>query len=135
MRCMPALTWTVGDASHPADARLLPLLETIMSRGSLAAAVQELGLSYRAAGGLLREYERRLGVPLVDLARGRGATLAPAGHSLVQAQRTAVQRLGPLLHDLAVDVGPARKPRHNTGAPSSLRIAASHDLALAAVRD
>ena len=46
---------------------------------SLAAAVVDRGISYRAAWGLLRDYQRKLGVPLVLLERGRGASLTSAG--------------------------------------------------------
>lgn len=135
MRCAPALTWTLGDAHRPADPRLLPLLETITVTGSLAAAVQQLGLSYRAAWGLLRDYEQRLGVPLVELERGRGATLATAGQRLVQAHRSAMQRFAPEFERLAVDLGPVRRARAVTSSPPRLRLAASHDLALAALRE
>ena len=40
------------------------------------------GISYRAAWGLLRDYERIFGAPLVQLERGRGASLIGAGRAM-----------------------------------------------------
>ena len=135
MRLTPALTWMMqGDTDEPLDARLLPLLAAIEVTGSLAAAVTLRTLSYRAAWGLLRDYESRLGAPLVQLERGRGARLAPAGTTLLAAQRTAEQNLMRLLPSFAVDVGPApSRPKRKKSI--ALHIAASHDLALVALRD
>ncbi len=135
MRLTPALTWTMeGGASDTLDLRLLPLLAAIEDTGSLAAAVAQITLSYRAAWGLLRDYETRLGVPLVRLERGRGAQLAPAGARLLAAQRTGEQRLARWLPSLAVDLG-APPPRPKRKKRIALRIAASHDLAVVALRD
>ena len=131
VKLTPALSWSVGSPPRPLDARMLPLLDAIAARGSLSAAVKHVGLSYRAAWGLLRDYETSLGTPLVDLARGHAAVLAPAGERLLQAHRAASERFALLARDLAFDVGPVRAPRH---APRAvLRVAASHDLALAAI--
>ena len=133
MKITPALTWTLeGDAVETVDARLMPLLHAIAASASLAAAVVECGISYRAAWGLLRDYERKLGAPLVLLERGRGANLAPCGEQLLGAEKAAARRLARLLPGLAAEIGPA--PRHGERAPArGLRIAASHDLALAAL--
>src|SRR5438093_12984798 len=94
MRFVAVLSWR--SATEPArelDARLVPLLEAIAATGSLAGAVATIGLSYRAAWGLLRDCERDLGVALVDLEQGRGARLARAGEKLVSAHRAATRRL------------------------------------------
>lgn len=129
-RLTPVIAWTVdGETSEPIDARLLPLLAAIAATASLAAAVAECRVSYRAAWGLLREYEHRLGVALVALERGRGARLTDAGRSVLQAQQAAARRLARILSQLAVDVG-AQAVRAGETHPLRLRIAASHDLAL-----
>ncbi|HSS70873.1 MAG TPA: helix-turn-helix transcriptional regulator [Casimicrobiaceae bacterium] len=137
MRIVPTLSWTqAGDPAEALDARLLPLLDAIAAGRSLSAAVAARGVSYRAAWGLLRDYELKLGAPLVVLERGRGARLAPAGERLVEARRKAERQLARLLSGLAVDIAADREQsrrRHSTVA--RLRIAASHDLALAALRD
>jgi putative molybdopterin biosynthesis protein len=135
MRIVPALSWRLADeAGETLDPRLVPLLAAIAATPSLSAAVVECRMSYRAAWGLLRDYRRKLGVPLVQLERGRGALLAPAGAQLLRAQRDADQRLARLLPRLVIDLGTAAaRARRVPG--TALRIAASHDLALAALRD
>lgn len=132
-RLIPAIAWSLeGARSELLDPRLLPLLAAIDAAASLAAAVAECRISYRAAWGLLRDYERRLGAPLVTLERGRGARLTPSGRSALRAQEAAARRLAGVLAELAVELAPQRTetptPR---GRPLRLRVAASHDLALA----
>jgi molybdate transport repressor ModE-like protein len=135
MRLVPALAWKLADETDEAlDVRLVPLLQAIAATTSLSAAVVECRLSYRAAWGLLRDYRRKLGVPLVQLERGRGAQLAPAGKKVLRAQRNADLRLARLLPRLTVDLG-AGKTRVELAPGAGLRVAASHDLALAALRD
>ncbi len=135
MRLIPTLGWRLDSATPELlDPRLLPLLEAVAADESLSAAVVACGVSYRAAWGMLREYQRKLNAPLVEMQRGRGARLAPAGARLLDAHRAANARLARSLAALCVDVGePARpdraKPLHR------LRVAASHDLALAGLRD
>ncbi|MDQ6619266.1 MAG: LysR family transcriptional regulator [Pseudomonadota bacterium] len=133
MKLLPTLAWVLGSGA-PIDARLLPLLQAILARGSLAAAVRDAGVSYRAAWGLLRDYERKLGVPLVDLAQGRAASLTAAGTHVLMAEQSALERLAPLFSELSVQIGPSKVPAR-THAPPVLRVAASHDLALARMRD
>jgi molybdate transport repressor ModE-like protein len=127
MKLTPVIAWRLEDA--PLDARIVPLLAAIAAGGSVAAGAAQAGLSYRAAWGLLRDYERKLGTPLATLERGRGATLAPAGESLLQADAAAARRLGLALAQLSVEIGSVPAPR------GPLRIAASHDIALAQLRD
>jgi molybdate transport repressor ModE-like protein len=134
MRLLPALTWKLSD-DPPAslDPRLLPLLRAVAETGSLAGAVADRGLSYRAAWGLLRTYKRKLGDPLVVLERGRGASLALLGERLVAADETARRRLSRTFQRLAMEIhAPADTKR---GPALRLTIAASHDLALAALRE
>jgi molybdate transport repressor ModE-like protein len=134
MRIVPTLSWALAETAEALDARLLPLLGAIRAKGSLAAAVTELGLSYRAAWGLLRNFQRMLGAPLVELERGRGARLAPAGKKLLAGQRAAAQRLERILPALAVELGsPAGRELGVRAA--RLTVTASHDLVLAALRD
>jgi len=127
MKLTARIAWQLD--GQPLDSRLVPLLAAVAATGSVAAGAARAGVSYRAAWGLLRDYERRLGAPLAKLTRGRGATLAPAGEALLQADTAAAQRLGLALSQLATDLGPAADERQ------PLRIAASHDIALAQLRD
>jgi molybdate transport repressor ModE-like protein len=134
MRITPRFVWDlVGESVEPIDGRLLPLLEAVATSASLAAAVAECGVSYRAAWGLLRDYEHKFGAALVVLERGRGASLTAAGKSLVDAQHNAARRLAGLLPGLAADIGSQRGNVRSTAL--ELRLAASHDLALAALRE
>ena len=134
MRLLPALAWELSDdPPAPLDPRLLPLLRAVAETGSLAAAVADRGLSYRAAWGLLRTYKRELGDPLVVLERGRGASLALLGERLVAADETARRRLSRTFQRLAMELD---APADTRRAPVlRLTIAASHDLALAALRE
>lgn len=134
MRLVPTLTWMKQGGSGVLDARLVPLLEAVAAAGSLAAAVAECRMSYRAAWGLLREAEREFGAPLVQLQRGRGARLADAGERLLRAQLAAEQRLTLIFPSLALDLGQATLRREGAQV-GALVIVASHDLALAALRD
>jgi molybdate transport repressor ModE-like protein len=138
MKITPELTWAAGDPPEALDARLLPLLEAVARTGSLAAAVAACSISYRAGWGLLRDYERRIGAPLVELERGRGATLAAAGASLVEAHRKAERRLARMLDALSVEIGQATRRGGSLQRQrpiTRLRVAASHDLTLAPLRD
>ncbi len=59
------------------------LLDAIQRTGSLRAAAESLGISYRKAWGDLRKAERALGVQLLERHRGGSAggesNLSPAG--------------------------------------------------------
>ena len=135
MHIVPTLSWALAtDPVEALDPRLATLLRAIGANGSLAAAVLDCRMSYRAAWGLLREQQRKLGVPLVVLERGRGTRLAPAGEKLLSGQRAAEGRLARILAGLSVELT-GRTARRPPLAIAQLSIAASHDLALAALRD
>ena len=135
MRIVPTLSWALAtDPVEALDPRLAPLLRAIGATGSLSAAVVDCDVSYRAAWGLLREQQRKLGAPLVVLERGRGARLAPAAEKLVAAQLAAEKRLARILPALAIEL--KSRVAHETSSENlRLSIGASHDLALAALRD
>jgi putative molybdopterin biosynthesis protein len=133
MRLVPTLAWTLeAERDEALDARLLPLLDAVRSGGSLAAAVAGCGISYRAAWGLLRDYEATLGAPLVRLERGRGATVTALGAKLLDAHTSAHERLARALAGLAVELRAEAAPPI-AERMQRLRVAASHDLALAAL--
>jgi molybdate transport repressor ModE-like protein len=132
MRVVPALIWNLeGESAEALDARLLPLLHAIAASASLAAAVVDCRISYRAAWGLLREYQRKLGEPLVLLQRGRGASLTPSGERLIGVERAATRRLARILPGLSAEISSSRTEERAATQP--LRVAASHDLVLAAL--
>jgi molybdate transport repressor ModE-like protein len=130
---LPRLRWAwdfgplLGDVD---TSRLLALLTALAAEGALGNAAKTAGMSYRAAWGLLRDCEQALGAPLVVMERGRGTRLTEFGVSLVQLDAAARQALNEVhapwqrrLHDILAPVVRA--------VPERLRLAASHDLALA----
>lgn len=75
----------------------LQLLEAVDELGSLRRAARKLGMSYRAAWGLLKVTERALGAPLLDVTiggrAGGGAVLTPAARALVRRFRRVKARV------------------------------------------
>ncbi|MCS7294250.1 MAG: LysR family transcriptional regulator [Chloroflexota bacterium] len=73
------------------------LLELVAERGSLAAAAEAMGLSYRRAWGKIKELESNLGVRLVASevggAGGGHTRLTPLGEAFVAAYRRFQQRV------------------------------------------
>lgn len=133
IRLVPGLVWCPTRAgAPPLDGRLVRLLAAIKEHATLRAAAGHAGLSYRAAWGLLGETGRLLGVPLVELQRGRGARLTGAGEQFLAANERAVERLrdGSFAVELTV-----RKPSARRRPLAQLALAASHDLLLAAFYD
>lgn len=130
---IPQVSWRMPGAERAAlDPRIVPLLAAIRREGTLRAAVRAAGVSYRAAWGLLAVTGDSLGAPLAILERGRGARLAPLGERLLESEaaaRAALERAG-----VTVQI-PARSRRAALASPERIRIAASHDLALAGLRD
>jgi molybdate transport repressor ModE-like protein len=124
--------WQAG--ATELDARLLPLLRSVAREGSLNRAVSALKLSYRHAWGMLGRMETALGQPLVVMERGRGARLTAAAEKLLEADDRAAAILERELADdlRGLNTGTAllrRRPE------SPLIVHASHDLALAQLKD
>ena len=127
MKLVPAIAWrAAAEPSVQLDARLLPLLLAIREQSTLRAAIVPLGMSYRAAWDLLAAQSSLLGAPLVNMERGRGATLAPLAEKLLAADAAARQELEATAERHAIKVVPGE-----SGSRRKLRIAASHDLLLA----
>ena len=114
------------------DPRMLDMLRAIAARGSLSGAIRDVGLSYRHAWGLLGRYENLLGHKLVALERGRGATLTRLGERLAETSAACDRELGPQLYRWAEEFN--RRVRRGA-ANRSVVVHASHDLALARLRD
>ncbi|OHC63765.1 MAG: hypothetical protein A3H93_04705 [Rhodocyclales bacterium RIFCSPLOWO2_02_FULL_63_24] len=123
--------WDFGPLLGDVDSsRLLALLTALGAEGALGNAAKQAGMSYRSAWGLLRHCEQALGAALVVMERGRGTRLSEFGASIVQLDGAA---------RLALDVVHAPWQRRLEellapvvrATPERLRLAASHDLALA----
>ncbi|MBI4292182.1 MAG: helix-turn-helix transcriptional regulator [Betaproteobacteria bacterium] len=113
---------------------LLELLAGVRASGSIAGAAKAGGISYRHAWGTLNRWESILGGKVVIMERGRGATLAPLGEQLLNAELRIRRRVEATLARMAIELdqelaGAPRKSRPD------LRIVASHDLALLQLRD
>jgi len=115
--------------STPVAPLLVPLLAAIQRLGSLAAAAREVGYSYRHVWNLLGDWNRRMGQPLVELERGRGARLTPLALKLLEMQERARARLAPHLAELAREFERELHGEAIARTPQ-LNIHASHDLAL-----
>src|SRR5271169_3332906 len=65
----------------------LRILNAIEEHGSILAAAQALGMSYRAVWGKIKATEERLGQSIVEKqtggVHGGGSTLTPFGRSLI----------------------------------------------------
>lgn len=96
------LAWSwENERGDSLDPQVLALLREVRERGTLKAACDRVGLSYRYAWGLLDEATRFLNAPLVEMARGRGARLTPLGERLLDASARIGERLRPELGSLA----------------------------------
>lgn len=126
------LRWRIDD--EEVDMRMLPLLQAIAQTGSLSRAIQDVGLSYRHAWGLLGKLEHALGRQLVKLERGRGAQLTPLGKRLMARAAQMEDQLGPQLRQMSTRIGRDLAGTHG-GTKERVVLQASHDLALGRLRE
>ncbi|GAA0755323.1 helix-turn-helix transcriptional regulator [Ideonella azotifigens] len=125
--------WTIqttdGGALPP---RLLTLLVQVHAHGSLLAACQQMGLSYRHAWDLVHQGEAQLGATLLHMTRGKGSKLSALGEKLVWADHRIAARLKPALDSLASELA-AEIGRLAVHTPPMLRLHASHGFAIEAL--
>ncbi|QCB46057.1 substrate-binding domain-containing protein [Hydrogenophaga sp. PAMC20947] len=97
--------WTIqgGDAGNLSP-RLIELLTAVHTEGSLLAACQKLGMSYRHAWDLVRAGEAHFNTTLLHMERGKGSTLSPLAEKLVWADLRIMARLQPILDSLASEL-------------------------------
>lgn len=80
--------YVFGDApSGPPVNRVTAALRAVDETGSLAGAAGRLGLSYRRLWDLMKEWEERFGMPLLERGRGRRGKLSPAARRWLAAER------------------------------------------------
>ncbi|MEX8518623.1 MAG: substrate-binding domain-containing protein [Leptothrix sp. (in: b-proteobacteria)] len=125
--------WTIQEAGGPPmPPRLLDLLVRVQAQGSLQAACEQLGLSYRHGWDLVRQGEAHFNTTLLHMERGKGSTLSALGEKLVWADHRITARLKPVLDslasELAVEIG-----RLISAEPTVLRLQASHGFAVEAL--
>ena len=119
---------------HAVEPILFRVLYAIHSAGSLAGAARTVRLSYRHVWGLMGKWERMFGKPLVKLNRGRGAELTELGQKLLWAEQLVQARLAPELESVGHEIERVLS-RITEVMATRLAICASHDLALAQLRD
>lgn len=126
--------WLLRKADGPAIAlpALLQLLSEIRDQGSISNAARTIGLSYRHAWGLLKEFEAQFGAPLVEKVRGKGTAISPLGEKLIWADKRIAARLSPSLDSLASELERELKTLFADSA-QALRITASHGFAVDAL--
>lgn len=126
--------WLMGGAGGTElDRTVFPLLQAVAEAGSLYQAARKLGISYRHAWGLMGKWSQRFGQPLVNLERGRGATLTEVGRRLLLARGRVDAKLGRQLETLASEIE-ADINQALASPAAGLRIFASHDFALEKLR-
>lgn len=83
------------------------LLEAIGAHGSITAAAQALGMSYRRAWMLVDEMNRCFEPPLVETLKGggreRGARITPTGQAVLEAYREMEREAGRIADHAAYD--------------------------------
>lgn len=127
-----AVAWLAGERARAAPL-LLQLLRAIRDLGSIQRASAALGISYRNGWGLLESWSAELAQPLIEKTRGRGTRLTELGELLLRCDDEVRAMLDPHCVKLR-----ERLDRQLGLAPVTagrLTISASHDLALAAVRE
>lgn len=97
--------------------------------GSLSGSCKVTGNSYRHAWNLIRQGEAQLGMPLLNMERGKGSSLTPLAEKLVWAGHRISARLTPTLESLASELeGELAKVMSNE--KGILRVHASHGFAI-----
>ena len=133
-----ALRWVCNtDQPHDVPVDLFILLQAIADNGSLRAAASECAMSYRHAWGMLQSWQQYFAHPLADLKRGRGkgTSLTAFGEKLLWEYQRIAARLEPELESLASELSAELATLMNTDVQERLRIAASHGLVIANLRD
>jgi len=120
-----------GRTGEVLDPRVVDLVALAAQHGSLAAAARAAGLPYRTAWALVADAERALGHRLLLLERGVGAKPAALGRRILAARAEAQRVIAAQRDALDVPLGHEHAAQDRAG----LRIAASHDLVLAQLRD
>lgn len=95
--------WIELDGEHIFGKGRAALLEAVEREGSIQAAAQRLGMSYRHAWSMLKDCQERCGRRLVETERGGsdggGARVTDFGRRMLRSYRCIESRLQGLLED------------------------------------
>lgn len=116
---------TLAGEPVPVDPLLFSLLAGVRDGGHLNHAAKQAAVSYRHAWGLVRDWETRLGEPLLNSRQGRGAKLTPFGEAVLEAYTEVVSELAPAL-DAAALKAADRLSEARSHAVARVVIASSH---------
>lgn len=125
--------WTPAPGrGHRLDPILFRVLQAIAGGGSLAEAARTLDLSYRHVWGLVGKWDKVFGRPVVELRQGHGARLTEFGRKLLWSGELVQARISHELEKVRHEIEQTLASDENGAA---LAVCASHDLALAELRD
>ncbi len=121
-----------GHRRKPVDRRLFPLLAEVHNTGSIGRAATAVGLSYRFAWGLIRNWESAFGQTLLITGRGRrqGARLSDFAHALLTQDKTVHTQLLPVLDECAARINTDLNLAQTQAGTGHVKILASHDLVM-----
>lgn len=98
-----AKIWIERGGEHLFGRGRAELLEAVQREGSIQAAAEKMGVSYRHAWTMLKTSEQRWGKKLVETTRGGtgggGARVTEAGRRLLDAFRRIESRLEELIKE------------------------------------
>lgn len=131
---MPQITlqpvWTIRrDEQVSLSPRLIELLCLVQQEGSLLAACQAMGLSYRHGWDLVRGGETLFNTTLLHMERGKGSTLSPLAEKLVWADHRIRARLQPVMDSVASELR-SEIERLTPDSPDAFRVHASHGFSI-----
>ena len=126
------ISWLITEKqSETIDPVLFQLLTAIRETGSLRAASESLEISYRNAWGLVRRWSKLLGAAVVNLEKGRGASLTEFGEKLLVTSEMVRKQFAPSLQEVADQFNREfARFQHGKKLTNRLRINASHGLAI-----
>jgi molybdate transport repressor ModE-like protein len=76
----------------------------VQGHGSLSGSCKKTGASYRHAWSLIRQGEEQLGMPLLNMERGKGSTLTPLGRKTGLGGTPHLCQAHPMLETLASEL-------------------------------
>jgi putative molybdopterin biosynthesis protein len=116
------------------DPRIFVLLNAVHDSGKLTHAAIKLELSYRHIWNILKKCTEFFGSELVELHKGKGASLTALGEKLLWAEQLTSARFEPQLRSIASELN-LEIQRHLTIKEPLLRIAATYGYAVALLPD